>query len=132
MKNKPISVHDWIRKAEADRKAAHRALGDSKKYPDQAEIACFHAQQCAEKYLKALLEMAGKRIAKIHDLMTLSGHIKAAGFDMTRLDESLRYLNGYAVEVRYPGSCATPAEARLATQKMEKIVSACASILTQM
>ncbi len=118
----PEFAREWVRKAEADRKAAHRALQDSRKDPDQAEIACFHAQQCAEKYLKALLADAGSPIPRIHDLRALSRLLKARRFPATRLEERLRALNQYAVEVRYPGNSATPAEARRAIRSMEEVV----------
>ena len=46
---------------------------------------CFHAQQAAEKSLKALLETK-KRVKKIHDLLELAGEAKKAGFDLETLD----------------------------------------------
>lgn len=48
-------VLEWVKKAEVDFRAANKLLED----PDSAEAVCFHAQQCAEKYLKALLEVRG-------------------------------------------------------------------------
>ena len=36
-----------------------------------AQMACFHAQQAAEKYLKALLVRAGHAFPKTHDLRAL-------------------------------------------------------------
>jgi hypothetical protein len=35
------------------------------------DAACFHCQQCAEKYLKARLVEAGIAFAKTHDLLSL-------------------------------------------------------------
>lgn len=118
----PEFAREWIRKAEADRKAARRALQDSKKDPDQAEIACFHAQQCAEKYLKALLADAGSPVPRIHDLLALARLQKERRLRAPRLEERLRSLNQYAVEIRYPGNSATPAEAHRAIRSMEEIV----------
>ena len=42
---------EWIQKAEGDRGTARRefAVEDTPNY----DAVCFHAQQCAEKYLKA-------------------------------------------------------------------------------
>jgi len=128
MKSRLPYVREWLRKAQADRIAAKRAFQDSRRIPDQAEIACFHAQQCAEKYLKAVLAMAGKLPPKIHDLIALAGQIKRAGFNLTRLEDSLRHLNGYAVEIRYPGYRATRAEARLVLRKMEEVAVMCGKI----
>ena len=44
-------THEWIEKAEGDFTTAGRELR-ARKNPNY-EAACFHAQQCAEKYLKA-------------------------------------------------------------------------------
>ena len=40
---------DWFEKADQDLELARRALGPGKPLP---EMACYHAQQCAEKYLR--------------------------------------------------------------------------------
>ena len=55
----------WVRKAEEDWDVARRegALDVPPK-----DVVCFHCQQCAEKYLKGLLEEIGLSIPKIHDL----------------------------------------------------------------
>jgi len=44
---------EWVRKAETDFLAA-AALADAS--PPLHDAVCFHCQQCAEKYLKALLQ----------------------------------------------------------------------------
>lgn len=38
---------------------------------------CFHAQQCAEKYLKAVLAEAGLPVVKTHDLTALLDQVLA-------------------------------------------------------
>ena len=43
---------DWFEKADQDLELARRALGPGKPLP---EMSCYHAQQCAEKYLKGYL-----------------------------------------------------------------------------
>lgn len=50
-------TREWVEKAEGDFRTARRELlaPDSPNY----DAACFHAQQCAEKYLKARLVEAG-------------------------------------------------------------------------
>ena len=47
-------THEWIQKAEEDFEAAQR-LSRSRTIPLWNAV-CFHAQQCAEKYLKACLQ----------------------------------------------------------------------------
>jgi len=44
---------EWVKKAEGDYVTAQRELR-ARKSPNY-DASCFHAQQCAEKYLKARL-----------------------------------------------------------------------------
>ena len=46
-------VAEWIEKAEGDYRTAEREMR-VRKAPNY-DAVCFHAQQCAEKYLKAFL-----------------------------------------------------------------------------
>jgi HEPN domain-containing protein len=46
-----ISTSEWIEKAEGDWEVGQRAYRARKK--PNYDAACFHAQQCAEKYLTA-------------------------------------------------------------------------------
>lgn len=63
------AVAEWVSKAEGDFLTAGRELR-ARKSPNY-DAVCFHAQQCAEKYLKAVLQENGKRIPKIHFLFEL-------------------------------------------------------------
>src|SRR4029450_4750557 len=66
------------------------------------DIICFYSQQCAEKYLKALLIFHGVDFAKIHDLTELAALIPEAA--SLKVDAGVfQELNPYAVEMRYPG-----------------------------
>jgi HEPN domain-containing protein len=47
---------EWVAKAEGDLHSCERECR-SRKYPNY-DSACFHAQQCVEKYLKARLQEA--------------------------------------------------------------------------
>lgn len=119
----PEYGREWAKKAEADRIAALRAFKDSLLRADQAEIACFHAQQCVEKYLKALIAKKGETVPRTHDLLTLVLHAKSMG--MGSLSVELRRLNQYAVDIRYPGASASVAEARTAISAMRKAAALC-------
>jgi len=127
----PEYVQEWTRKAEADRLAAKRALEDSRQAKDQAEIACFHAQQCVEKFLKALLVLNGRHVPRIHDLLALARLLSKFNFPISKLEKSLRSLNQYAVEIRYPGYFAAVAEARKAVSAMEKIAKVSLRLLEE-
>lgn len=67
--NEPNNVSAWIERAEEDIAIASSALRRKNPliYP-----ACFHAQQRAEKYLKALLIAKEQPFPKTHDLLMLS------------------------------------------------------------
>ena len=62
-------VEEWIRKAEADWHSADRDLR-ARKHPNY-DGACFHAQQCAEEYLKGFLQLKDHRFGKTHNLIAL-------------------------------------------------------------
>jgi hypothetical protein len=65
---KPTTL-EWIQKAEEDWHVAQMSYR-ARKYPSY-DAAVFHAQQCAEKYLKARLEEAAIGFARTHDLLML-------------------------------------------------------------
>jgi len=65
---KPIAA-EWVSKAEGDFAILERECR-ARKNPSY-DGACFHAQQCAEKYLEARLCEAGISFSKIHDLVAL-------------------------------------------------------------
>lgn len=94
----------WLRKAEADLRAAEKLL----KYGEEAWIIAFHAQQALEKYLKAYLVYHQKRFRKTHnilDLLDLCIEIDKGFAELEKYD--LERFIAYAVEYRYP----TPSEA---------------------
>ncbi len=66
---KPTTL-EWISKAEDDWHVAGMSYR-ARKHPSY-DAAAFHAQQCAEKYLKARLEEAGIAFARTHDLRAAS------------------------------------------------------------
>ena len=127
----PVYIKEWVRKAEADRLAARRALRDARRRKDQAEIACFHAQQCAEKYLKAVLAFRGKPAPRTHDLLALAKMLEDCGIAAEPMKAGFRELNRYAVEIRYPGETTTVKEAAEAVLLMEKTALFASKILKQ-
>lgn len=62
-------VREWIIKADHDLTAAAQILKLGKAAP--VEIVCFHAQQCVEKYLKAMLVYRSIPFPKSHDIRVL-------------------------------------------------------------
>ena len=100
---RPIAA-EWVAKAEGDFAILERECR-ARKAPS-FDGACFHAQQCAEKYLKACLCEAGITFGKIHDLVALLDKVLAVEPLWESFRETLAYISGYAVSFRYPGEMA--------------------------
>ena len=100
---KPL-VAEWIGKAEGDFATVERE-SRARKNPNY-DGTCFHAQQCAEKYLKALLCEAGLRFEKIHDLSALLEQALTVKPLWESYRADLAYLSDFAVQFRYPGESA--------------------------
>src|ERR1700682_5121453 len=94
----------WVRKAEADVRGAKR-LASAR--PSLNDLVCFHCQQAAEKYLKAILQEFGLRVPKIHDLEELLESLLPLDPTLAPLRRGLVSLSRYAVDFRYPGVTTT-------------------------
>lgn len=65
------------------------------------EIFGFHAQQAAEKLLKAILAAAGADYPRTHRLTELIDLIRSRGIQLPDTFEDVRYLTPFAVDFRY-------------------------------
>jgi HEPN domain-containing protein len=81
----------------------------------------FHAQQCAEKYLKARLEEAGLAIPRTHNLYALLTLILSIEPSWRVLAADLNVLSTFAVAYRYPGVSATRIDAKDALSRCRKV-----------
>lgn len=88
--NDAHSARTMVAKAEGDYALARSAL--RRKRPITF-AACFHAQQCAEKYMKAMLLEHKRRFARIHDLAALNGQCEAAGILIGVTKDALQTLS---------------------------------------
>lgn len=93
-------VRQWIEKADNDLKNAEYTLRMIDDCP--FDTVCFHAQQCIEKYLKALLCFGGIEFPKTHDLTELCALLPHE-LALTEFSADLAEVSPYAVEARYPG-----------------------------
>src|SRR5436309_14219508 len=100
---------EWIAKAEADFVTAGREMR-ARNAPNY-DAACFHAQQCAEKYLKARLQEEGIAFSRTHDLASLLDLLLPVEPSWAGMRSHLDRLTSYAVEFRYPGASADKAMA---------------------
>lgn len=112
------SVTEWIEKAEEDFHVS-LALRRLRRHPSH-NAACFHAQQCVEKYLKAILEKQGAAIRKIHALPVLLDQCTEVHPLLIAMRPDMVRLSVYAVEFRYPGESATAEDAVAAIAIMQK------------
>jgi HEPN domain-containing protein len=107
MNGRERSASVWAEKAEHDLSAV-RTLADA---PDAPwDIVVFHAQQAAEKYLKALLVDHDKVVPKIHDLERLLDLCVLLDEALPRLSTECRRLTQLGFASRYPDSPQEPSE----------------------
>jgi HEPN domain-containing protein len=94
-----IVAWEWIAKAENDLKSASHLL----KLKDcPTDTVCFHAQQCVEKCIKAMLvaqERAFRRTHDVRELIVLLPDRLRPALDEKEQDR----LTEYATVTRYPG-----------------------------
>ena len=99
----------WVNFAEEDYAMASLSL--RRKTP-LTNGACFHAQQCVEKYLKAILVRQKQPFPRTHDLRLLSNLCTKAGVLVEINADGLDLLSSYALRARYPGDVPTLEEAQ--------------------
>ena len=98
---KPLT-REWIEKAEGDFATASREMR-ARKSPNY-DAACFHAQQCVEKYFKALLQENSIPFGKTLHLISLLELSIGVEPSMEMFRPQLQSLNTYSVSIRYPVS----------------------------
>jgi HEPN domain-containing protein len=88
----------WVRKAEGDWNGA-LALAVLK--PPNRDLVCFHCQQTAEKYVKALLQELGAAVPRTHDMGDLVNMLLPHDRSLRSVRRGASSLTKYAVEYRY-------------------------------
>ena len=99
-KSRPGTAVDWLTRARGDLAIATAPL------PAGAflEDLCFHAQQAAEKALKAVSIHNGIAFRYTHDLDELIIDLKKTGIEIPPDIERATVLTVFAWEARYPGT----------------------------
>lgn len=113
------STMEWIEKAEDDWDLAQRAYRARKR--TLYDAACFNAQQCVEKYLKAKLNEASLPFDKTHDLLKLLNQAATVEPSWAALQPEAIFLTDFAVLYRYPGRRATKAQAQQAIKDCREV-----------
>ncbi|HET6453565.1 MAG TPA: HEPN domain-containing protein [Armatimonadota bacterium] len=96
MKDKADLVRGWVRKADSDLLALEASLTVG-----ALDAACFHAQQAAEKYLKAYLVAKGIEFPLTHNLSKLLELCATVDPSFRSMESIAEPLTPYAVEMRY-------------------------------
>ena len=97
----PGAPDEWLRHARSDLALARLGQQSGDVLAGQT---CFHAQQAAEKALKAVLLAHGVAFPLTHDLEVLLQLGRQAGLTLDPALGDLARLTPYAVELRYPGN----------------------------
>jgi len=125
---KKVIVRQWLDKAEQDMRAGEALLAAE---PPFLYPACFHSQQAAEKYLKALLTWHQIEFPKTHAIEQLLDLVERADSETaTRLGETPE-LTPYGVDIRYPGDQPEPdlEQTRRAVELARKVRDAVLRVL---
>ncbi|MCC6795327.1 MAG: HEPN domain-containing protein [Candidatus Hydrogenedentes bacterium] len=114
-------TREWIAKAEGDFAVAMRESRVRRK--PNYDAVCFHVQQCAEKYLKAILHLHEIRFGKTHNLVLLLDQALEVAPLLEPFREPMRQLTQFAVIVRYPGDSMSKETAREALKHCKAVRS---------
>ena len=93
-------VQQWLDKAHKDLRAAEVLLGGDF---DDYENVGFHAQQAAEKFIKAFLVRHQIEFSKTHNIGALRQLVTQLDPALTQQISGADALTPYGVEFRYPG-----------------------------
>ena len=118
----------WLHKANEDMRVAEYLVGQEQGF--YAAVG-FHAQQAAEKYLKALPTFWEIDFPKTHVIAFLLDLVEFRDAKLAASLENAAALTPYAAAARYPGDWpeATPEDAREAVELARKVRQAVLPLL---
>lgn len=93
-------VREWLDQAGEDFGLAEHLLSQNAPY---MRATAFHAQQAAEKYMKAFLVHCQCEFPKTHDIDEILDLIATVNKPLAESLRAATDLNPYAVNTRYPG-----------------------------
>jgi HEPN domain-containing protein/predicted nucleotidyltransferase len=126
----PGSVQTWLARSNGDLALARVPLPEGAFYED----LCYHAQQAAEKAIKAVFIAHGWRFRYIHDIGDLLDGLRHCGLEVREDVAKARALTRYASEARYPdrSTSVTESDYRLAVELAETVVRWAESCIADM
>ena len=117
----PGTPAEWLARAIGDLALSRIPLPVGGRYED----LCFHAQQAAEKAIKAVYRAHGLRFAYTHNIGLLLDELGEKGVGIPDEVQQAASLTDYAHQTRYPGSIerVTEKERDVAVQAAEAVVA---------
>lgn len=111
-------VAEWVRKADLDFQTVVRLVAED----TFRDIVVFHAQQAAEKYLKALLTKRQLEFPKTHEIRRLLELLNASDHEVSESLPDAKWLDPFGVDIRYPSDRpeTMPGDERRALQLAER------------
>lgn len=97
MKSEETTAKHWLNFAREDLKAVESLINDK-----IFTLACFHAQQVAEKSLKSFIAFKLQSIPRLHSLFDLYQICLDYDESVSRLDSACKTLDRFYIPVRYP------------------------------
>ena len=110
-----LEVRGWLLRASEDLRAGRHDLTAR---PPLCNDVAFHAQQCAEKAMKAFLVYHERPFRKTHNLTELGGAVARIEPALAELMREASLMTEFAWRFRYPGDSASVSE-RDALQSIE-------------
>ncbi len=95
----PGTAEEWLSRAKGDLALSQVPLPKGAFYED----LCYHAQQAAEKALKAIYRKKGWAFRYTHDVDELIVGLREKEVEVPSVVAEAVVLTGYASEARYPG-----------------------------
>jgi HEPN domain-containing protein len=119
---------EWLRYAKSDLSTAVHMFNNVN--PKETEISCYHAQQCAEKSLKAYLILKDVDPPRIHDLLELNQLCATREPCFSTVQQYCVLLNPYGVHVCYPNELAVDDTlVKLAIENAGKLFEFCDTLI---
>ncbi len=123
------AVRQWLEHADEDLRLAKHAFKLSSSRPNK--LIAYHAQQCAEKYLKAFLALKKVDFPYTHNISLLL-ELSSKHAEWVKDLRDAETLTDYAVTARYPGAeRVLKKEAELAVKIADKVRSVVKKALKQ-
>ena len=126
--DKEHDVGEWLRYSNMDLETAKFLLETM--HPAPLEIICYHCQQSAEKFLKALQIHFGEEVEKTHDLVRLVNSLRKYTEIPENFPHLLNTLTQFATKTRYPQQIVLDeAQARRAITNAEQVKAWAESVI---